>query len=159
MRVGWCDGEILVRQLPHPLHHGPPTRMSRRDRTVLNGSMFFSSGFCATTAGTRSRHYTTCIYIGCSTRNVPSGSKVAMRASGVTKVGLERSVVSRTKDMIACFAAPSFQDGSGSADWASAGVGRKGAGRTGSAANPESTERRLMVDACIRLHVTPFTRG
>src|SRR5262245_53772366 len=72
-----------------------------------------------------------------------------MRASGVTKVGLERLVVSRTKDKIACLAAPSFQDGSGSADWASAGVARQGAGRMGSVANPESSERRLMGDASI----------
>ena len=70
MRGGWCGDGTLVRQLPHPLHHGPPTRMSRRDRTVLNGSMFFSSGFCATTAGTRSRQYTTCVYIGCSPHSV-----------------------------------------------------------------------------------------
>jgi hypothetical protein len=68
-----------------------------------------------------------------------------MRASGVTNLALEMSVVSRTKAMIACFAAPSFQDGSGSAAaCASAGRGTKGAGRMGSAAKVESRTRRLI---------------
>jgi hypothetical protein len=42
------------------------------DSTVLNGSTFASSGFALTTAGTRSRQYTTCVYIGCETHSVPS---------------------------------------------------------------------------------------
>jgi len=54
-------------------------------------------------------------------------------------------MVSRTKAIIACFAAPSFQDGSGSpAAWASAGRVTKGAGRMGSAAKVESRTRRLI---------------
>ena len=42
------------------------------DSTVLKGSTFASSGFAFTTAGTRSRQYITCEYIGCSTHSVPS---------------------------------------------------------------------------------------
>ena len=44
-----------------------------------------------------------------------------MRASGGTNVGLALSVVERTKATMACFDAPSFQDGSGSV-WATATV-------------------------------------
>ena len=36
-----------------------------------------------------------------------------MRSSGGTNFGLARSVVARTKSTIACFAGPSFHDGSG----------------------------------------------
>jgi hypothetical protein len=52
--------------------------------------------------------------MGCSTHNVPSWSKVAIRASGDTKFGLDESVVALTKSTIACFAGPSFHKGSGS---------------------------------------------
>ena len=38
-----------------------------------------------------------------------------MRSSGGTNFGLAGSVVARTKSKIACFAAPSFQEGSASA--------------------------------------------
>src|SRR5262245_14458598 len=89
------------------------------DKTVLNGSTFFKSGFFSTTAGTRSRQYIICVYIGCSTHVVPSWSKVAMRASGATNCGLLFSVVVFTNSTIAFLAAPSFQDGSGSV-WADA---------------------------------------
>ena len=81
------------------------------ERTVLNGSTFANSGFAFTTAGTRSRQYITCEYIGCSTHSVPSWSKVAMRSGGGTKLGFAWSVVARTKSRIACFAGPSFHDG------------------------------------------------
>ena len=84
------------------------------DSTVLNGSTLASSGFALTSAGTRSRQYITWLYIGCSTQSVPSWSKVAMRSSGGTKSGLDLSVVAFTKSTIACLAAPSFHDGSGS---------------------------------------------
>ena len=86
----------------------------------------------------------TCVYIGCSTHSVPSWSKVAMRASGGTKFGLDWSVVARTNARIASFAAPSFHDGSGSAVWACANVRGSAPARTGSAARVESTTRRSM---------------
>jgi hypothetical protein len=82
--------------------------------TVLNGSTFASSGFALTTAGTRSRQYTTCEYIGCSTHSVPSWSMVAIRSAGGTNCGLPCVVVVRTKSTIAFLAGPSFQEGSGS---------------------------------------------
>ena len=84
------------------------------DSTVLNGSTFASSGFALTSAGTRSRQYITCAYIGRSTHNVPSWSKVAMRASGGTNFGLPWVVVDWTNSTIAFLAAPSFHEGSGS---------------------------------------------
>jgi hypothetical protein len=52
------------------------------ESTVLNGSTFASSGFALTTAGTHSKHYITCVYIGCETHVVPSWSNAATRASG-----------------------------------------------------------------------------
>ena len=42
------------------------------ESTVLNGSTFLSSGFFSASAGTRSRQYITCEYIGCETQSVPS---------------------------------------------------------------------------------------
>ncbi len=56
-----------------------------------------------------------------------------MRSSGGTKLLLDGSVVARMKSRIACFAGPSFQEASGIADWASAGVAREkpGKGRQG----------------------------
>ena len=84
------------------------------DSTVLKGSTSASSGLALTRAGTRSRQYTTWLYMGCSTHSVPSWSKVAMRSSGGTKSGLDVSVVAFTKSTIACFAAPSFQEGNAS---------------------------------------------
>ena len=56
----------------------------------------------------------TCEYMGCSTHNVPSWSKVAMGCTGGTNFGLDLSVVVCTNAMIACLAAPSFHDGRGS---------------------------------------------
>ena len=87
------------------------------DITVLKGSTFLSSGFALTTAGTRSRQYITCEYIGCSTHSVPSWSKVAMRSAGGTNLGLPCVVVACTNSTIACLAGPSFHEGSGSV-WA-----------------------------------------
>src|SRR4029079_10353337 len=81
------------------------------DNTVLKGSRLASSGLPLTSAGTRSRQYTTWLYIGCSTHSVPSWSKVAIRASVGTKLGLDGSVVAFTKFTIACLAGPSFHDG------------------------------------------------
>src|SRR5215469_8702152 len=52
--------------------------------------------------------------MGCSTHSVPSWSKVAMRSSWATNVGLDLSVVFCMKSTIACLVGPSFQDGSGS---------------------------------------------
>src|SRR5262245_25431790 len=52
--------------------------------------------------------------MGCSTQSVPSWSNVAMRSAGGTKLGLPCVVVDLTKSTMAFFAAPSFQDGSGS---------------------------------------------
>src|SRR5262245_15382505 len=89
------------------------------DRTVLKGSTFFNSGFFSTTAGTRSRQYTTWVYMGCETHRVPSWSNVAMRASGATYVGLALSVVAWTNSTMAFLAGPSFHEGRGSA-WANA---------------------------------------
>src|SRR5262245_19083200 len=51
------------------------------------------------------------LVIGCT---VLSWSKVAIRSSGGTNLGLALSVVAFTKATIACFAGPSFQDGRGS---------------------------------------------
>ena len=81
------------------------------DSTVLNGSTSASSGFAFTSAGTRSRQYITCEYIGCSTHSVPSWSKVAMRSGGGTNFGLAWSVVACTNSTIAFLAAPSFHEG------------------------------------------------
>src|SRR5438034_2482726 len=81
---------------------------------VLNGSTFLSSGFSFTSAPTRSRQYIACEYIGCSTQSVPSWSKVATRSTGGTNFGLPCVVVACTNSTIACFAAPSFHEGSGS---------------------------------------------
>src|SRR5271169_2792559 len=52
--------------------------------------------------------------MGCSTHSVPSWSNSAIRSSFGTNFGLDLSVVACTKSRIAFFAAPSFQDGSGS---------------------------------------------
>src|SRR6185436_3090051 len=52
--------------------------------------------------------------MGCSTHKVPSWSKVAMRASGGTKVRPDPSTAACTKPMIVSFATPLFHDGSGS---------------------------------------------
>src|SRR5882757_5337278 len=84
------------------------------ERTVLNGSTFFNYGFALTSAGTRSKQYITCEYIGCSTHSVPSWSKVAMRSAGGTKFVLPESVVVWTKFTMACLAEPSFHEGNGS---------------------------------------------
>ena len=84
--------------------------------TVLNGATLANSGFALTRAGTFSRQYITCEYIGCSTQSVPSWSKVAMRSSGATKFAPPVSVVALTKSTMAFFAGPSFHEGSGS--WA-----------------------------------------
>src|SRR5690349_18157069 len=52
--------------------------------------------------------------MGCSTHRVPSWSKVAMRCSTGTNVGLDRLTVAWTKSSTAFFEGPSFQVGSGS---------------------------------------------
>ena len=65
----------------------------------------------APAAGTRSRQYITCEYIGCSTQSVPSWSKVAMRSSGGTNFGPRLSVVALTNSTMACLAGPSFHEG------------------------------------------------
>ena len=44
----------------------------RISSTVENGATLASSGFAFTSAGTLSRMYITCEYIGCSTQSVPS---------------------------------------------------------------------------------------
>ena len=51
------------------------------DSAVLNASSLASSGFAFTTAGTRSKQKTTCVYIGCSTQSVPSWSAKVVDAS------------------------------------------------------------------------------
>src|SRR5271154_1642416 len=60
--------------------------------------------------------------MGCSTHSVPSWSNTAIRSCGGTKLEVERSVVTRTKSRIACFAGPSFQAASGVPDGAGARV-------------------------------------
>ncbi len=80
----------------------------------MNGSTLASSGFALTSAGTRSRTYITCVYIGCSTHSVPSWSKVAIRSAGGTNFGLPCVVVVCTNSTIAFLAGPSFHEGSGS---------------------------------------------
>ena len=77
----------------------------RTSSTVENGATLASSGLALTSAGTLSRTYITCVYIGCSTHSVPSWSKVAMRSAGGTNCGLALSVVAFTKPTIACLAA------------------------------------------------------
>src|SRR5262245_35965290 len=52
--------------------------------------------------------------MGCSTHSVPSWSNVAMRSAGGTNFGLPCEVVACTNSTIALFAAPSFQEESGS---------------------------------------------
>src|SRR5271155_1667846 len=59
--------------------------------------------------------------MGCSTHNVPSWSNVEMRSSGGTNRGLGGSVGGWMKCWIELFAAPSYQDRSGSVS-ASAGA-------------------------------------
>ena len=54
------------------------------------------------------------MYSGCSTHNVPSLSNVAMRSSGATKSGEPSLVTFSTNSMMADFAWPSLQEGSGS---------------------------------------------
>ena len=52
--------------------------------------------------------------MGCSVQRVPSLSKVAIRSSVGTKSGPPGVTTRRTKETIADFAVPSFQDGNGS---------------------------------------------
>ena len=60
------------------------------------------------------------------------------------RIGLDRSVLTRTKCKIACFAGPSFQDGSTPLDvCAGAETGRSGPHNAGSNASIESRTRRL----------------
>jgi hypothetical protein len=54
--------------------------------------------------------------MGCSDQSVPSLSNVAMRSGTATKSGDPGFVTRETKPTSACFAAPSFHEGSGS--WA-----------------------------------------
>src|SRR5277367_6440569 len=68
-----------------------------------------------------------------------------MRSSGGTNVGLARSVVSRMKSRIVCFAGPSFHDGSAVLDVgvsADAETAKKGADKAGRSAKVEITARR-----------------
>src|SRR5215510_14996494 len=118
------------------------------DITVLNGSTLASSGLAFTTAGTRSKQYTICEYMGCSTHRVPSWSKVAMRSAGGTNFGLPCVVVASTNLTIACLAAPSFQEGSGSV-WARTWVPKAGPATTASA----NTRR------CRAFHFMTFSSG
>src|SRR5262245_15756166 len=82
--------------------------------------------------------------MGCSTQSVPSWSKVAIRSSGGTNLGLPCSVVTRTKSRIACFAGPSFHDARDALDavcaWATAG--RNVPDRAGSRAKLVTKVRR-----------------
>src|SRR5262245_11395306 len=81
--------------------------------------------------------------MGCSTHKVPSWSKVAMRASGGTKVRPDPSTAARTKPMIVSLATPLFHDGSGSMPCAQPARTR-GSDSMGRAATVVRTERRLM---------------
>src|SRR5262252_4165594 len=82
-----------------------------------------------------------------------------MRSSLGTNFGLDGSVVDCTKAVIACFAAPSFQDGSGSALWAHPDVRKIGVESSGNAATVESTERRLMPERRIFLAIRMISRS
>src|SRR6516225_5181534 len=82
--------------------------------STVNGWTFASAGFDLTAVGTRSKQYTNCVYIGCSTHRVPSWSKVATRSAGGTNLTLDGSVVRWTNSTIACLAAPAFHEASGS---------------------------------------------
>ena len=113
------------------------------ESTVLNGSTFASSGFALTSAGTRSRQYITCAYIGCSTQSVPSWSKVAMRSAGGTNCGLPCVVVACTNSTIAFLAAPSFHEGSGSL-WANALAAKTSAAPSSSARACRKSETGFM---------------
>src|SRR5215468_1312621 len=81
-----------------------------------------------------------------------------MRSSAETKLGLDRSVVPRTKSKIACFAGPSFHDGSkpppGVAVCAKAETGSRGPDKAGSSASVES--KTIDPGRCDRLHVRPL---
>ena len=84
----------------------------------------------------------TWVYIGCSTHSVPSWSKVAMRASGGTKLRLDPSIVALHEVDDRLFRRAIVPGGSGSASWAQPAV-RIGAGdRTERHAAVESTARR-----------------
>src|SRR3981189_3496210 len=70
-----------------------------------------------------------------------------MRSSGGTNVGLERSVVTRTKSTIACFAGPSFHDDSSPPDvvvCACAEAVKRVPDKAGSTANDASRARRFV---------------
>src|SRR6266481_6924900 len=85
--------------------------------------------------------------MGCSTHNVPSLSKVAMRCGTGTKSGEPSRVTAATKFRIDCFAAPSVHDGSVAADAAVCArneTGSSGPDKTGSAAKVERRTRRLI---------------
>src|SRR6516162_9152670 len=77
--------------------------------------------------------------MGCSTQSVPSWSKVAMRCSGGTNCAFLGSVVACTNLLMACFAAPSFQEGSQS-DWATVTLQ---ATRLATAANAKANVRTI----------------
>ena len=80
--------------------------------------------------------------MGCSDQSVPSLSNVAMRSGTGTKSGVPGFVTRETKPVIACFAAPSFHEGSGStATGALAGVSA-GDG-AGAGVELDGEERRL----------------
>src|SRR5579863_3024305 len=65
-----------------------------------------------------------------------------MRCEAATKSGEPSRVTAATKFRIACFAAPSFHEASGSV-CARTGWGRSGPDHAGSAAKAESSTRRL----------------
>jgi hypothetical protein len=70
-----------------------------------------------------------------------------MRSAAGTNFGLAWSVVSFTKVVIACFAGPSFHEGSGSPDVADCACEETGMNcddKAGSTANVESRARRLI---------------
>ncbi|MFY9952861.1 hypothetical protein [Bradyrhizobium sp.] len=71
-----------------------------------------------------------------------------MRSAGGTNFGFAGVVVSRTKSRIACFAVPSFHDGSAPLDvvvYAEAEMDKKGADNVGRNAKVEMRARRSML--------------
>src|SRR6202008_1565973 len=85
-----------------------------------------------------------CVYMGCSTHQVPSLSKVAMRSAAGTKSDEPARVTAATNSKMDCLERPSFQEGSGSVALVCANPRGGRRWRAGSAARVDSTMRRLM---------------
>ena len=105
---------VAATNATRPFSPAAATAFMSPSSSALNGSLS-STPDASAPAPSRGRWRTaTWKYIGCSHQSVPSLSKVAMRSATGTKSGPPCVVTRATKSGIDFFAAPSFQDGSGS---------------------------------------------